>query len=222
MANIINAATVVVVRETPEGLKVLMMQRNPELKFMGGFWVFPGGAFEPQDEGNSFEQTAKNAAVRETFEETGICLQTDALHPFDYWLTPDISPKRFATWFYLASANSEKVLIDGSEIIAYEWLTPEQAINKHRVGEAEMMPPTLVSLLFLQQCRNLQGVNEQIAEKTYRFFEPKMVVDDKQVVMLYEGDAGFETQKAGVSGPRHRCVLGPDGWQYINQLPAIL
>lgn len=216
MSKIIDAATAIVVSETSKGLEVLMLQRNPELKFMGGFWVFPGGAFEPQDYVACSEQTAKNAAVRETFEEAGIQLNAEALYPFDYWLTPDISPKRFSTWFYLALVDKAEVTIDGSEIVDYQWLSPRQAINQHRSAKAEMMPPTLVSLLFLQQCENLTALKKQLSAKPYQYYRPKMVIDDKQVVMLYHGDAGFEQQEANLPGPKHRCVLGPNGWEYIK------
>ena len=38
------AASVIVLRDSPAGPEVLLVQRNPESRFMGGAWVFPGGA----------------------------------------------------------------------------------------------------------------------------------------------------------------------------------
>src|SRR3982074_3776557 len=40
------AATVMLVRGGSETLEVLLVQRNPHARFMGGAWVFPGGAVD--------------------------------------------------------------------------------------------------------------------------------------------------------------------------------
>src|SRR5436305_8429396 len=38
------AATVILLRGGHQTLEVLLAQRNPQARFMGGAWVFPGGA----------------------------------------------------------------------------------------------------------------------------------------------------------------------------------
>ena len=43
------AATVIVVREGPQGLEVLMVERAPAPDQYGGAWVFPGGRVETLD-----------------------------------------------------------------------------------------------------------------------------------------------------------------------------
>ena len=37
------AATVIVLRGGADALEVLLLQRTPKARFMGGAWVFPGG-----------------------------------------------------------------------------------------------------------------------------------------------------------------------------------
>ena len=44
------------------------MQRNPEARFMGGAWVFPGGAVHDDDAG------PPAAATRELAEEAGVSI----------------------------------------------------------------------------------------------------------------------------------------------------
>ncbi len=44
------AATVMLLREGDEDLEVLLVQRNPQARFMAGVWVFPGGAVEPAEQ----------------------------------------------------------------------------------------------------------------------------------------------------------------------------
>lgn len=99
MTGVRDAATVVIVRDSPD-LHVLMLQRNPAMQFGGGAHVFPGGAVGDDDRSvavgryvDGFDDaTASNrlgleggglgfwvAAVREAFEEAGILLLRDAL-----------------------------------------------------------------------------------------------------------------------------------------------
>src|SRR5437764_7686924 len=76
------AASVIVLRDSPDGPEVLLVQRTPEARFMGGAWVFPGGAV---DAGETVEQTAR----RELEEEAAIDLPTETpLTPFSRWITP--------------------------------------------------------------------------------------------------------------------------------------
>jgi 8-oxo-dGTP pyrophosphatase MutT (NUDIX family) len=47
------AATVIVLRGGGEALEVLLVKRNPAQKFMGGAWVFPGGAVDADEDSPS-------------------------------------------------------------------------------------------------------------------------------------------------------------------------
>ncbi|HAF68589.1 MAG TPA: NUDIX hydrolase, partial [Acidimicrobiaceae bacterium] len=48
IAEPIDAATVVVARDTSNGIEVLMLRRNSKIYF-GGMWVFPGGKIDETD-----------------------------------------------------------------------------------------------------------------------------------------------------------------------------
>jgi 8-oxo-dGTP pyrophosphatase MutT (NUDIX family) len=97
-----HAATVVILRDTPAGLEVLLTKRAAGLSFMANLWVFPGGRMEPSDHGPEMlarigtadladrqQRFATRqgerldiatvhglhvAACRETFEEAGLML----------------------------------------------------------------------------------------------------------------------------------------------------
>ena len=90
------AATLVLTRDTAEGLQVLLLQRTWDAVFLPGYYVFPGGAVDAQeplarehalgpadaqisqimslDEGGADYMLA---AVRECFEEAGILVAVD-------------------------------------------------------------------------------------------------------------------------------------------------
>ena len=67
------AATVILVRDTQEGLEALLVQRHQAVQHMGGMWVFPGGKVDQADYPDDRDEyrAAINAAIRETREEAG-------------------------------------------------------------------------------------------------------------------------------------------------------
>src|SRR3954467_14055689 len=97
------AATVIVLRGGAQRLEVLMVRRTPRARFMGGAWVFPGGAVDAHEgEGDASHRAA---AVREVAEEAGIELPDPAaLVPFARWITPPEITVRFDTYLFLAAA----------------------------------------------------------------------------------------------------------------------
>ena len=54
--------------------------RNPESRFMGGAWVFPGGAVDRED--GAGDAALRAAAVRELAEEAGVGLRPSELVAF--------------------------------------------------------------------------------------------------------------------------------------------
>jgi 8-oxo-dGTP pyrophosphatase MutT (NUDIX family) len=137
------AATVLVVRGGSERLEILLAQRTPKARFMGGAWVFPGGAVDALDEG-----AHRVAGVREVEEEVGITLPDPAaLVPFARWITPPEVTIRFDTWFFLAEApEGAEVKIDGSEIVDARWFEPARALEGAEAGELLMVFPTIKNL----------------------------------------------------------------------------
>src|SRR5919109_5321247 len=76
------AATVILLRGGAERLEVLLVRRNPAARFMGGAWVFPGGAVDARED-------RRAAGVREVAEEAGVELPgPDAPVAFSRWITP--------------------------------------------------------------------------------------------------------------------------------------
>lgn len=63
------------------------------------------------------------------------------------WITPAGVPKRYDTWFFLVqAADGSEGSPDGREAMELSWITPSEALRRHRAGEMPMVFPTLKNL----------------------------------------------------------------------------
>ncbi len=218
-APLIPAATVVVVRDTPDGLETLMMRRSSKLSFVGGMWVFPGGRVDdgdyPAGRPDDILAASRTAAVREAAEEADLAIDPANLVPYSHWVPPPSIPKRFATWFFLAPAPAGVVTVDGGEIKEHAWWRPSDTLDRHAAGDIEIVPPTFITL------RELAGhatVDYALAAARTRSsdiprYATRITMDGGTPVSLWHGDAGYDTSDAGVPGPRHRLTMAKSGWR---------
>lgn len=214
----IPAATVVLVRENPD-IEVLMLQKNTNISF-GGMWVFPGGRVDAEDQENAEDDlaAAKRAAVRETEEETGLKLTEQDFIWFAHWTPPPSTPKRYATWFFIARLDDDdEINVDGEEILQHQWISPQNAHAHHAKGEIDLAPPTWITLYQLKQypaLDSLLGFLDRVPEK---YYETRIVKDASgDRVAMWHGDEGYESGDADLPGARHRLVLKQDGFVFDN------
>ncbi|HWD10331.1 MAG TPA: NUDIX hydrolase, partial [Solirubrobacteraceae bacterium] len=140
------AASVILLRGDGEKLEVLLVKRTPEARFMGGVWVFPGGAVDA-DEGDG-DSAHRLAGVRELHEEAAIELDgPDGLVKFSRWITPAAVKTRFDTHFFLATLpDGQEPSVDGEECVDLGWFTPPGALEAHADGEILLVFPTIKHL----------------------------------------------------------------------------
>lgn len=169
-----DAATLVLVRRDADGPRVLMGQRHGSMAFMANKYVFPGGRVDACDArlkiGGEFQPHVRErllrevsetharalalAAIRETFEETGILVGERSidlprtksawskflahgvmpkLNQLDYIaraITPPNRPRRFDARFFMAEADAiahEIGLAQANELLTPCWLTLPEA-----------------------------------------------------------------------------------------------
>ena len=216
------AATVILVRDSLDGIEALLLRRNSRLAFHGGAWVFPGGRIDPEDYPTTAplddHAAACRAAVREAHEEAGLTLSPDELVYLSHWTTPIVQPKRFATWFFIAAASREDVRVDGGEIHAHRWMRPRDALTSQRAGDIELPPPTFVTLLKLQDYSTASEALQAVAAQDPEVFEPQRFIVPGGACTVYRGDASFDRGDIDRPGPRHRLYMINSGWRYENTL----
>lgn len=220
-SELIPAATVVLLRDAGQ-TEVLMVHKNSKIAF-GGMWVFPGGRIDPEDypEDGDADVAARNAAVRETLEETGIRARQDDFVMFAHWTPPPVTPKRFSTWFFAARADDHAVRIDGGEIQDHAWLNPTVALERHQAGEIDLAPPTWVTLHQLALYPSVDAILERLRGSPAKVFETRLGQrQDGARVAMWRGDAGYETWDADAGGARHRLVMARGGFIFENTVEA--
>jgi 8-oxo-dGTP pyrophosphatase MutT (NUDIX family) len=190
------AASVIVVRGGDAGLDVLLVQRNPEARFMGGAWVFPGGAVDRED--GDGEAAIRAAAVREAAEEAGIAIgDPGALVPWSRWITPAEVKIRFDTWFFVTAAPAGGApCVDGAECVDWRWLAPADALAAQRAGELLLVFPTIKHLEQLAAFPSASALLAHAAGQEVRPIQPRVVVEGEVARVLLPGEPGYEAAGA--------------------------
>lgn len=182
------AASLILLRDSAEGPQVLLVKRNPEQRFMGGVWVFPGGAVHAGD-GNR-----ARAAAREVEEEAGIALPEDAeLVPYSRWITPAEVKVRFDTWFFAARApDGARAIPDGAECVDARWLRPRDALAARERDELLLVFPTIKHLERLAAFGSVADLLEDARGRTVEPVQPRVVVRAGTAEVLLPGQPGYD------------------------------
>jgi 8-oxo-dGTP pyrophosphatase MutT (NUDIX family) len=261
-----DAATVMLVRDGDDGLEVFMLRRNLNSDFVGGAYVFPGGAVDEADRHSDLDAVCEGrsddgasqllgidggglafwvAAIRESFEEAGVLLATTPdgdvvsfadpevaerftlhrkavdsgekrlveicvleqlqlavadIHYFSHWITPLGAPRRYDTRFFVAAAPPEQVpLHDDRETIANLWVRPDDALERCKRGELDMIFPTIKNLQAISRFDRAQDLLDAAAAiAEVPTILPRISNDEGHGVrILLPGDAGYEDAVGG-------------------------
>jgi 8-oxo-dGTP pyrophosphatase MutT (NUDIX family) len=186
------AATVIVLRGGADALEVLLVERNPEARFMGGAWVFPGGAVDRR-EGHG-DGALRAAAVREVAEEAGIVLPAaEKLVPFSRWITPPQVKIRFDTWFFLAPLPADaEPKVDGEEVVDARWYDPAGALRAAADGQLLLVFPTIKHLEQLSGFASADQLLDHARSREIRPVEPRVVMSGEHARVLLPGEPGYD------------------------------
>ncbi|KAG0639907.1 hypothetical protein HOY80DRAFT_885575 [Tuber brumale] len=73
----------------------------------------------------------------------GLIPNTNALHPFTKWITPETMPRRFESQFFVTFVGDKQVPSHdgGVEVLSAKYLTPSRALEISEDGEMVFFPP---------------------------------------------------------------------------------
>jgi 8-oxo-dGTP pyrophosphatase MutT (NUDIX family) len=195
------AATIALLREGEGGPEVWLMERARSVGFMPSAWVFPGGRVDEADAdapviGGDFDRVPREfwaAAARELQEEAGVCLgdgeawSLGALRVWSHWITPEVEPRRYDTWFFVAEIPSgAEAVADGQEAAQGRWLRPGEAMQAAAKGELPLAPPTLRTLAELAPYATVRDI--LAAERHAPPIMPRFQSEGETLWVLLPGD----------------------------------
>lgn len=235
LAPLEDACTVVLLRDGAGGLETLMLERPRTSSSFGGAWVFPGGKVDAEDRaattGGLVDSlaAARAAGLRELAEETGQQLSPQELVWLAQWIPMQPIPRRFRTWFMLAAAASEQVVLNPAEHEKYAWLTPAEALARHAAGAMPLVAPTWVTLHNLGTMGSAAQALEQAREGSPFVYNSHLLmpntnvdpsdadptdaeaIDAGPVGVVWAGDAAYPGSKEP-AGARHRLTTTALPW----------
>jgi 8-oxo-dGTP pyrophosphatase MutT (NUDIX family) len=191
------SASVILLRDGDRGIEVLLVQRNPAQRFMGGFWVFPGGAVDAcEGEGDGAHRAA---AVRELEEEAGVAgIAPASLVKYSRWITPKLIEIRFDTHFFLARTPERvEARVDGTECVDLRWTSPKRALADHAAGELPLVFPTLSHLDRLSSFATADELLEHARGRVVEPVEPKVVLSGDTAQVFLPGEPGYDDDSLG-------------------------
>lgn len=165
------AASVILLRDAPDGLEAFVQHRVSTMDFAAGMVVFPGGRVDAADHsgwdypaelleahaadwhrssiGTDLDGATENAgtvlaaAIREVQEEAGLDIDPADLRPWANWITPTDMPKRFDTYFYVAKPSpGAEPQHQTTEAWQSLWMPVSGILEAEAAGTLQLMPPT--------------------------------------------------------------------------------
>lgn len=186
------AASVILLRGGSETLELLLVKRTEKARFMGGVWVFPGGAVDAH-EGDG-DAAHRAAAVRELEEEASVSdVDPATVVKFSRWITPPEVNVRFDTHFFLAPLpEGQEPQVDGEECVDLGWYTPDAALEAHQAGEILLVFPTIKHLEQLSAFASCDEVLQYAAGREVLPVEPRVIVTGETARVLLPGEPGYD------------------------------
>ncbi len=132
---------------------------------------------------------------------------THELRYFARWITPRVNPKRFDTRFLVGRVpEGQDAVVDGTETVAHEWLTPAAALRAYHEDRIKLIPPTVRTLDDLARFDSIDAVIADAARRVVRGCCPEIDTGGALPAMTYP-----DASAAGL--PPRRLVLRDGRWR---------
>jgi len=167
----------------------------------------------------SFLQSARGEllANKITFHSVvsrhNLTLSLDRLTYVAHWITPEAVPKRFDTRFFFALVSRDDTATeDMSEIVAHEWITPENALARFQEGSLRLVLPTVRNIEFLAKHRTLAELTTAVAQLgPIPTIMPRMLRTKNGVVPIEPSDPRYDAVSPTTMGPDEGLPMSPRG-----------
>lgn len=146
---------------------------------------------------------AGTISLAEICRRESLTLALDTMFYLSHWVTPEGSPRRYDTRFFVSPAPAaQPVVPDRSEVVADLWCTPAVALERHAAGELDLILPTERSLDVLGRFPDASQVLAALtaAEHDDADGGPTLVDDAGGRRRRLPGDPGTDPQPSPTTG----------------------
>jgi 8-oxo-dGTP pyrophosphatase MutT (NUDIX family) len=118
-----------------------------------------------------------------------LTLAVDRLHYFSRWITPELSPIRYDTRFFIAEAPAnQEALHDGLELTQHLWVTPGEALERYGRGTFNMVVPTVITLEDLKGFSTVEETVDSLRKRTIESHCIKVEIDENEGIVVHAPD----------------------------------
>jgi 8-oxo-dGTP pyrophosphatase MutT (NUDIX family) len=134
-----------------------------------------------------------DAGLAEVALAEDLDLACDLLVPYAHWVTPEIVPKRFDTYFFLVAAPTDQLALhDGGESVDSVWTTAQHALAEAEAGRRTIIFPTLMNLNLLGLARDVADAFARTRARSVVTVRPKIGrTPDGKPELLIPPEAGY-------------------------------
>jgi 8-oxo-dGTP pyrophosphatase MutT (NUDIX family) len=119
-------------------------------------------------------------------------LDLAALTVFARWITPEMMPKRFDTWFFIAAAPADQLaLCDGWETVDAEWIAPAEALRLASSGARKVIFPTRMNLQLLAEAADAGDAVTRAGSRSLVTVEPAVIDSPEGRALTIPPNAGY-------------------------------
>lgn len=125
--------------------------------------------------------------------ERGISLDVTPIEEVARFITPPGPPRRFDARFFVArTPDDQDPSHDEGEIVNWEWVRPQDALDQWSAGEMEMMSPTVRMVACLARYDSADDVLA-VAKKRLPYKRVRVNDPDGEYRVVLPGEQGYES-----------------------------
>ena len=180
-----HAYTVAAIRETFEEAGLLLARRRGEDKLIDA-------AHAQRLARHRLDVQGGVTSFRALVEDEDLLIAADLLGVHAHWITPEMVPRRFDTFFFSAPAPPGQLAAhDGIESTDHVWIRPEDAMQQADRRERQMILPTLANLETLSGFSTAQQALSASQDRPVVPVLPRVELRDGERRLVIPEEAGY-------------------------------
>ena len=156
-----------------------------------------------------------NTDLLTVLQESNLVLTPDSLIYWDHWITPEVEERRYNARFFLAEIPAHFTAgHDSLETTDSGWFTPTAILERYRSDRLTLAPPTLRTLVELQELGSYEAVKRAARERVIdQPILPVAQKEESRFVLLLPGDKNYPGSNTQTL---HRAEMIQGRWRLVR------